>query len=98
MDPIITVNDKTLSFNQLAIDLLEVSPGDRIDIQYWMEPATAECIPVVAKADTFKTEGKKLTKLGTISYRGEQHDVLTFYGTQFILTTFKDGMFKLTSI
>lgn len=47
---------------------------------------------------TDKKDGNKLTKNHTISYRGEQRTILLEYGSIFLLTKFKDGIFKLESV
>lgn len=74
------LEDNKLRLNSLAIELMGVNPGDRIDIQY----ATR---PIIGISGTFGTpdSGCKLTKSGTVSFRGKKAETLAAHGTEFKL-------------
>ena len=96
---IIDVAKASIKLNDDALMLLHAVAGDRISVQYWnVDKETT--IPLIAKAEKFtdKQDGNKLTKSGTVSFKGEQHDVLTIYGTHFKMEEWKDGIFKLIPI
>lgn len=43
-------------------------------------------------------DGSRITKSGTMSYRGQQREILTEYGKLFTLVEFKTGIYKLVPI
>lgn len=94
----ITLSNNKLLFSKEAAELLDVASGDRVDLRYWSENNTTT-FPVIAKAGVFdESEGKKLTKKLTVSYRGLQATVLEEYGKEFNLVSFKEGVFKLVPV
>lgn len=84
------VRDKTkLTFNQAALDLLRVTEGDFISVMYRTEGTKA--FPVIGKSSVFNTEnGNKITKKGTISFRGDMNKTLEEFGSNFTLVESKD--------
>lgn len=97
--PTIQVLENKLQLSQAAIELIGAKTGDRLAINYWTVN-NKETFPVIGKSEVFTDEdaGTKLTKSRTISYRGQQMDVLKMYGDTFRIEPFKEGMFKLVSI
>lgn len=91
----VSLSDNKLTFTDDAIQLLEVSPGDRITINYYTE-SEENTFPVIGKSSLFTDDegGNKLTKQNTISFRGSQKKILKEYGSNFKLEPFKN-MFKL---
>lgn len=73
-EPKVYLEENKLRFNSLALEMLNVSSGDRIDIQY------TNTYPVVIIG-----EGCKLTKTNTLSCRGKKAEVLSKFGTEFKL-------------
>lgn len=95
--PTVQALENKLQLSPSAIELIGVKPGDRLSINYWTVN-NRETFPLIGKAETFNEEGTKLTKSNTISYRGQQMEILNIYGTNFTLEPFKEGMFKLVSV
>lgn len=97
--PTIQVLENKLQLSQAAIELIGAKSGDRLAINYWTVN-NKETFPLIGKSEVFTDEdaGTKLTKSRTISYRGQQMDVLKMYGDNFRIEPFKEGMFKLVSI
>lgn len=79
-----------LKLNSLAVEMLNVNPGDRIDIQY------SDTHPIIGKSESFGNPegGTKLTKSYTVSFRGKKSEVLQKFGTEFIITNI-NGRFAL---
>lgn len=75
--PQLILEDSKCTFNNAAIELMEVEPGTKIDINY--EKYKNGFRPVLSISD----KGCKLTKSGTIACRGSKHDALAEYGTVF---------------
>lgn len=78
-EPKVYLEDNKLKLNSLAIELLNVNPGDRLDVQY------TEQYPVIGTSESFgnPSGGTKLTKSNTLSFRGKKCEVLQKYGTEF---------------
>ena len=90
------IRDKTkLTFNQAAMDLLDLKADDLIAIMYRSE--NGNNIPLIGKATAFNmTTGNKITKKGTVSFRGDMNKTLENYGSTFSLVESKDsGIFFL---
>ena len=82
--PKITLEDNKLTFNQAAVDLLKIEPGDRYEVKY--EKKDKQLIPILGNQEVFKTAGgNKVTKSMTISFRGKANDRLSEYGSIFVL-------------
>lgn len=97
--PTVQALENKLQLSQAAIELIGAKTGDRLAINYWTVN-NKETFPVIGKSEVFTDEdaGTKLTKSRTISYRGQQMDVLKMYGDTFRIELFKESMFKLVSI
>lgn len=97
--PTVQVLENKLQLSQAAIELIGAKTGDRLAINYWTVN-NKETFPIIGKSEVFTDEdaGTKLTKSRTLSYRGQQMDVLKIYGNNFKLESFKEGMFKLVPI
>lgn len=88
-----------------ALEKLGVSTGDRVSINYWTIN-NKNTYPIISKSDVFTdgSDGTKVTKSGTISFRGEQRNILLEYGRVFSFEEFVDneglvkpGVFKLVA-
>lgn len=95
--PTVQALENKLQLSPSAIELIGVKAGDRLSINYWTVN-NRETFPLIGKAEIFNEEGTKLTKSNTISYRGQQMEVLNMYGSNFTIEPFKEGMFKLVPI
>ena len=95
----IEVQDNKLKLGKAAISMLNAKADDRISVCYWTV-TNQEPFPVLGKAEIFtdSTGGNRLTKSGTLSFRGNQRTILLEYGNLFTLEPFKDDMFKLIPI
>jgi hypothetical protein len=94
-EPKVTLEDNKYSLNTAALTLLSVEADDRIDIKF--EKRENGRVPVIGSNVCFGTQGgNRLTKSGTVSYRGKNHDLLEEYGTVFTLkATDKEGIFEM---
>jgi len=94
-EPKVTLEDNKYSLNAAALTLLGVEADDRIDIKF--EKREKGRVPVIGNNVYFGTQGgNRLTKSGTVSYRGKNHDLLEEYGTVFTLkATDKEGIFEM---
>lgn len=90
-DPIskVTLLDNKLQLNTAAMKTLEVKAGDRIDIQY------RDDNPIIGPAELFGSNGCKITKTGSVSFRGKKAVELSNYGDCFELQPFDGGKFIL---
>ena len=97
--PYIEVLNNKVRINDAAISLIGAKFGDRISINYWTVD-NETTFPVIGLSEAFTdgNDGNKLTKSGTIAYRGSQRETLLKYGNLFKVETFKDKMFRLTKI
>ena len=95
---IITLESNKLIFNNKALADLKADVGDRIVIKY-EKAKNGEDYPIIGKDLDFDEEGtgNKLTKSGSISYRGQANTILAVYGSEFSLEPIKEGIWKLTS-
>lgn len=95
-EPTLTLEDNKYCLNTAAVELLQVSPDDKLDIKY--EKQGKEIIPVIGRDESFGTHnGCRLTKSNTVSCRGSKNVELAKHGTEFILVSHstKDGIFIL---
>lgn len=90
--------ENKIQFSKEAIKALNAQAGDRILITYWNVDQT-KTIPIIGKSEWFtdNTDGNKLTKSNTISFRGTQKDILLIYGSYFKLIPFRN-FYKLEKI
>lgn len=93
--PEITLLDSKYLLTQGAADLLGVTAGDRININYINLPDNPNLkVPVIGCNRSWGNDlGNKLTKSLTVSYRGVANTVLAEYGEVFQLEPYKDGLF-----
>lgn len=93
------VQENKLKLSKNALEKLNAKADDRISIQYWQE-GIGKSVPIIGKAEVFtdKLDGNRLTKAGTVSFRGEKRITLLEFGTYFTLEEFKDGIWKLIPI
>lgn len=86
------LEDNKLRLNSLAVEMMNVDPGDRIDVQY------SDTYPIIGKSESFGNPegGTKLTKSYTISFRGKKSEVLQKFGTEFKVIN-SNGRFILDS-
>ena len=94
----IKVENNRFVLSSEAVKALNATVGDRITINYWnINKETT--FPLIGKSELFSdpTNGNKLTKSNTVSYRGTQNKILKEYGSLFKLVPFKT-YFKLELI
>ena len=94
-EPEIVLLESKYTLNQAAVELLDVQPGDRINICYINLPDNSNTkVPVIASSAMWGNDlGNKLTKSLTVSYRGVANGVLAEYGSVFKLELYKDGLY-----
>ena len=87
------LEDNKLKLNSLAVELMKINPGDRIDIQYTKQ------YPLIGLSETFGNPdgGTKLTKSNTLSFRGKKSEALQKYGTEFKVLPAERNQFVLDS-
>lgn len=88
---VVAIQDHQLIFSEQALSLLNTAPGERIAIRY-MEAknknfTSYRFLPVIGNGNAFGLpgEGNILNRNKTISFRGEQNDILSTYGKKFQL-------------
>ena len=99
--PIVEVSDNKLILSPVAIDILQIIPGDRVSINY-VQVDNEITYPIIAKSIGFgdPENGNKCSKSNTVSFKGTQRTILMKYGNLFTLepdSKFK-GTFRLISI
>lgn len=94
-EPEVLLLENKYTLNQAAVSLLQVQPGDRININYNNLPDNPNLkVPIIGSSKSWGNDlGNKLTKSLTVSYRGVANNVLADYGTTFKLVPYKDGLF-----
>lgn len=97
--PIVIREDSKLVFNQLALTQIGVDWQERILIKLEKTKA-GKMIPVIASSITWGSEdnGNKLSKTGTVVYKGKNNEVLAAYGDKFTLEEYDDGIFQLVPL
>jgi len=95
---IVSVDNNKLTLSKEAVNLLEVGPSDRLLITYYTI-SPEETFPVIGKSEVFtdKSDGNRLTKSNTVSFRGMQREILLEYGKFFRLEPF-NNYFKMVKI
>ena len=85
------VDENKLSLTSNAVNKLGAVAGDRIAINYWTVD-NQTTYPIISKADVFTdgSDGNKITKKGTISFKGQQRTSLLKFGSLFTFSEFKD--------
>lgn len=79
------VLDNKIQLTSEAVKKLNASTKDRIAINYWYSGPN-NAYPIISKAEVFDdgVDGLMLTKSKTLSFRGEQRDILLKYGSVFL--------------
>ena len=80
--------DNKLSFNNAAISMLGLTSDSKVDIKY--KKIDNQTVPILDI-----TEGNKVTKSGTVSFRGSKNTELSKYGTVFIIEKQDDRYYIL---
>lgn len=96
-DAALTLEENKLVFNSKAVELLNLSPDDRIVIKY--QALNKIMIPIIGKDVDFNEEGtgNKVTKSFTVTYRGKANTILAEHGKEFAFEPHSDSLFKLVS-
>lgn len=95
--PKLVLEDNKYCLNSAAVELMGVTPDNKLDIKYEKNGSTM--VPVIGTDEAFGTKGgNKLTKSNTVACRGSKNEELSKYGRVFSLTphTTKEGLFVLT--
>ena len=82
----VEVDNSRLVLSKEAVKALGASPGDKIAITYW-NVDNETTFPLISKDIT---NGNRLTKSNTVSFRGIQNTILKEYGNFFKLSSFKN--------
>lgn len=94
--PQLILEDNKFRLNKAAIDLMRVSPDDKIDIRYMSKEGSM--VPVIGTDESFGSKGgNKLTKSNTVAFRGTKNVELSKYGKVFEVTPHetREGLFNL---
>ncbi len=85
------IEDNKIQLSFDAIQKLGVEAGDRVSINYWTVD-NETTYPIISKSDIFTdgSDGNKLTKKGTFSFKGQQRTSLLKFGDLFTFSEFKD--------
>lgn len=95
--PELVLEDNKYCLNSAAVELMGVTPDNKLDIKYEKNGSTM--VPVIGTDEAFGTKGgNKLTKSNTVACRGSKNEELSKYGSVFSLTPHatKEGLFVLT--
>ena len=90
--PLLILKDNKYELNSAAMKLLNVTYGDRLSIGY--SQIDDFMYPIICRTGD---AGNKLTKSKTVSFRGTANEVLSKYGTKFIIEYYDGTFFKLVS-
>lgn len=87
----VEVDENKLNLTSNAIEKLGAVAGDRISVNYWTVD-NQTTYPIISKSDVFTdgSDGNKMTKKGTISFKGQQRTSLLKFGSLFTFSEFKD--------
>jgi hypothetical protein len=98
-EALITLEKNKLVFNNKALADMNFNPEDRVLIIYEQIKGTNKRFPIIGSDLAFDQEssGNKLTKAGSIAYRGNANTILSEWGSVFGIEPFKDGIWKLVS-
>lgn len=94
-EPRLQLNSNNFAMNLAACDLLKVSAGDTVHINY--PKKDGKYIPVIGASEAFGVKaGNKLTKSLTVSFRGAANEKLAEFGTNFeFVESDRPGIFYL---
>lgn len=92
----VELTSNRLILSKECVSLLTLSPGDRVSIMYYTVD-NQTTFPLIGKSEIFTDamDGNKLTKSNTVSFRGQQNEVLKLYGNFFCLEEFRTNVYKL---
>lgn len=96
--PTLTLEENKYRLNKAAITLMGLDETSKLVIKY--EDTKVGSIPVIGTNTAFGvSSGNKLTKSNTVACRGNNHDELAKYGSQFTIIPHasKSGIFILDS-
>lgn len=80
-EPIVRLVDNKLTLTTGAMELLKVSPDDKVAVKY-----NKENKPIIGSDESFGTKtGNRVTKSNTVSFKGDKYDRLAAFGTEFKL-------------
>ena len=94
--PQLILEDNKYCLNTAAVELLNVTSDDKLDIKY--EKCGNLMQPIIGKDEAFGTKGgNKVTKSNTVACRGAKNQELHKYGNTFDIVPHesKEGLFKL---
>ena len=99
-EPKLFLEDNKFRLNSAALSLMgvDVESGVKLDIRY--ENNSGKSVPILGAEEVFGSKGgNKLTKTGTVAFRGVKNEELSKYGKEFsvIPHTGKPGLFILSS-
>lgn len=97
-EAIIKLEETKLVLNNKAIEQLGATSDSRIIIKYETNKKAKTSIPLIGTDTAFNEEGggNKLTKSGTVAFKGKANLFLKEFGTEFRLEPY-EGIFKLIS-
>lgn len=96
LGPVAVLEDKKISFTKEALEMMGVSAGDKLELQY--EAYNGGTRPVIGLNTAFGIGGGNiLSASGTIACRGRKREELAKFGTVFEIAPHpaKDGIFIL---
>lgn len=94
VNPDLELIDGILKLSEHALELLNVTVGDIIDIKYHSVNNTS--VPVIGSIKAFGTQaGNKIRATNNIVFKGNKNKLLKTYGESFILIPYRDGLFYL---
>lgn len=85
------IDDNKIELTSSAVNKLKAIAGDRISVNYWTVD-NQTTYPIISKSEVFTdgSDGNKLTKKGTVSFKGQQRTSLLKFGSLFTFSEFKD--------
>lgn len=97
--PVIVREENKLLFNNIALEMLGVEWQERVLIKL-EQGKDKKLIPVIASGESWGNEnqGNKLSKTGTIVYKGKNNEVLAEFGDKFTLEEYEDNIFQLVPL
>jgi len=86
--PDLLLKENSLLLDSSLITKLNANPGDKISIGFIERDGLLR--PIISIGE----EGNKLSKSNTVSFRGNRHNILAQFGTQFWINE-NDGLLEL---
>ena len=92
--PKVYLEENKLKLNTAALELLGVEAGNKLDVQY-----DKNNNPIIGTPEAFGSPklGNKLTKSGTIAFRGSKNEELAKWGNEFNLVDRGNGIFGMVN-